>query len=357
MGDFLLNFVPNLNPRIKMKKERIFDAIVRDLGGSPESDDVKKISEWTETKKSNYLIYKTIRNYFLQQPSEASSKESFEKLKERIDKNGLAIEIDANVSAQTETKIIDWRPWLKYAAVLIMAIGLGWTAYYVVSQETTTPIQMATVEKSNPNGRKTTFELPDGTKVNLNAASELKYVDDVKKNKRIVYLSGEAFFEVAKDKTKPFSVITKGISTTALGTSFNVKAYIDDPLVKVLLMTGKVGVEYLSAKSSGLILSPGMGAQYDSNRGELLSKDFNFEKELGWKQGIIILDNTGLSDVMDELERWYGVKINIQNKQNSGQWNYSGRFQNESLENVLTTMGHVKGFNYKIEDKSVTITF
>ena len=103
-------------------------------------------------------------------------------------------------------------------------------------------------------------------------------------NKRIVYLSGEAFFDVAKDKAKPFSVITKGISTTALGTSFNVKAYADDPLVKVLLMTGKVGVEYLSAKSNGLILNPGMGAEYDSNKGDLMSKDFDFEKEMGWKQ-------------------------------------------------------------------------
>jgi transmembrane sensor len=340
-----------------MKKEEIYDVIARDLTGTPESNDAKEINEWTENKKSNYLIYKTIRNYFLQKPSETSSKESFEKLKERIDKNGLATDIDANVSAQTETKTIDWRPWLKYAAVLIMAIGLGWTAYYVANQETTNPIQMATVEKSNPDGRKTTFELPDGTRVNLNAASELKYVDDVENSKRVVYLSGEAFFDVAKDKTKPFSVITKGISTTALGTSFNVKAYKNDAFVKVLLLTGKVGVEYLSAKASGLILNPGMGAEYDSNKGDLIAKDFNFEKEMGWRNGIIILDNAGQSEVMDELERWYGVEIEIENENQAGEWNYSGRFQNENLDNVLSTMGHVKGFNHKIEDKSVTITF
>ena len=216
-----------------------------------------------------------------------------------------------------------------------MAAGLAWTSYYVSNQEVDKPVQMAAVLKSNPDGRKTTFELPDGTRVNLNAASELKYVDDIENSKRIVYLTGEAFFDVAKDKTKPFMVITKGISTTALGTSFNIKAYSDYPLVKVLLMTGKVGVEYLSAKASGLILNPGMGAEYDSENGKLIAKDFNFEKELGWKQGIIILDNVGFPEVINQLERWYGVNIQIQNKQKAGQWNYSGRFQNESLENVL----------------------
>lgn len=340
-----------------MKKEEIYDVIARDLTGTPESNDANEINEWTENKKSNYLIYKTIRNYFLHQPPETSSKVSYEKLKVRIKENGSTTNVDAFEKSQQNIKTIDWRPLLKYAAILIMTIGLGWTAYYVANQETTTPIQMATVEKSNPNGRKTTFELPDGTKVNLNAASELKYIDDVENSKRIVYLTGEAFFDVTTDRTKPFSVITKGISTTAIGTSFNVKAYGDDAFVKVLLMTGKVGVEHLSAKSSGLILNPGMGAEYDSKNGELMTKNFNLEKELGWKQGIIVLDKAGLPEVINELERWYGVKMHIQNKQHAGTWNYSGRFQNESLENVLSTMGHVKGFNYKIENKTITITF
>ena len=340
-----------------MEKEKIYNVIARDLTGSPESNDANEINNWTENKKSNYLIYKTIRNYFLQQPSETSSSKSFEKLKVRINENGLTSVVDSDKQTNQKTNTINWRPWFKYAAIIVMALGLGWTIYNVTNHEKSISTQMATVEKSNPNGRKTTFELPDGTMVNLNAASELKYIDDVENSKRIVYLSGEAFFDVAKDKTKPFSVVTKGISTTALGTSFNVKAYNDDPLVKILLMTGKVGVEYLSAKSSGLILNPGMGAEYDSDKGDLISKDFNFEKELGWKQGIIILDNAGLSQVISEMERWYGVKIIIQNNQNSGQWNYSGRFQNESLDNVLSTMGHVKGFSHKIEDKSVTITF
>ncbi|MFT7036654.1 MAG: transmembrane sensor [Cyclobacteriaceae bacterium] len=340
-----------------MNKEKIYNVIARDLTGSPESNDANEINEWTENKKSNYFIYKTIRNYFLQQPSETSSSKSFEKLKVRINENGSSPVADSDKRAYQGTKTIDWRPWLKYAAIFVMALGLGWTVYSLTNQENSIETQMATVEKSNPDGRKTTFELPDGTRVNLNAASELKYIDDVENSKRIVYLSGEAFFDVAKDKTKPFSVITKGISTTALGTSFNVKAYKNDAFVKVLLLTGKVGVEYLSAKASGLILNPGMGAEYDSNKGDLIAKDFNFEKEMGWRNGIIILDNAGQSEVMDELERWYGVEIEIENENQAGEWNYSGRFQNENLDNVLSTMGHVKGFNYKIKNKTVTITF
>ena len=78
---------------------------------------------------------------------------------------------------------------------------------------------------------------------------------------------------------------------------------------------------------------------------------------MGWKQGIIVLDKVGLPTVIQELERWYGFKIHIQNQQKTGDWNYSGRFQNESLENVLSTMGHVKGFNHKIDNKTVTIIF
>lgn len=338
-----------------MEKEEIYNVIARDLGGSPENDDSKEITEWTENKKSNYLIFKIIRNYFLQQPFDTSS-ESFEKLKSRIEDDGASKDMNFG-KLNHKTKTVHLQPWLKYAAILIMVVGLVWTSYKIANRQVAASLPLTSVEKSNPNGRKSTFELPDGTKVNLNAASELKYTDDVENSKRIVYLSGEAFFDVAKDKAKPFSVITKGISTTALGTSFNVKAYADDPLVKVLLMTGKVGVEYLSAKSNGLILNPGMGAEYDSNKGDLISKDFDFEKEMGWKQGIIVLDKVGLPAVIQELERWYGVKILIQNGQKAGNWNYSGRFQNESLENVLTTMGHVKGFNHKIDNKTVTIIF
>ncbi|MEQ6118795.1 FecR domain-containing protein [Reichenbachiella sp. MALMAid0571] len=342
-----------------MEKEEIYNVIARDLGGSPENDDSKEIAQWTESKKSNYLIFKIIRNYFIEQPFDTSSAESFEKLKARIEETGSMKNKDFGKPHHKESKAIHLQSWLKYAAILIMAVGLAWTAYHIhiVNQQETDQLQITTVEKSNPNGRKTTFELPDGTKVNLNAASKLKYIDDVENSKRIVHLSGEAFFDVAEDKTKPFSVVTKGISTTALGTSFNVKAYSDDPLVKVLLMTGKVGVEYLSAKANGLILNPGMGAEYDSNKENLISKDFDFEKEMGWKQGIIVLDRVGLPTVVQELERWYGVKIQIQNKQKAGDWNYSGRFQNESLENVLSTMGHVKGFNYKIDNKTITIIF
>ena len=338
-----------------MEKRNIYDRIAQELTGTPASDDSKAIKKWVGKSHSNYQVYKVIRNYFVNQPTEEASVRSFDRLQTRISNSQKSISREI----QPQTKTIVWTAWMRYAAILLMATGLGWAGFFVSNQEqeSETVAQMEEIHKSNPSGQKTTFELPDGTRVNLNAASELTYIYDTDNNRRIVELSGEAFFNVAKDKAKPFTVISRGITTTALGTSFNVKAFDDDSLVNVLLVTGKVQVDYLSNNASGITLEPGMGVQYNTIGDRLAQRDFDFEKELGWKKGIIFFDNSSFIEVIHKLERWYGVDIQVLNATDLQNWSYSGQFENESLINVLVTISHVESFDYRIKDKTVTIKF
>jgi len=335
-----------------MKRETIFDVIARDLTGKPKKDDSGLLGDWIKNEKSNYLIYKIIRDYFVYKKQEDTSDASFSNLKARINNGAIPLQPIA------EKKSLKKWAWLKYAAIFILALGLTWTSYNIISPTREILVELLVVEKSNPNGQKTYFRLPDGTMVNLNAGSSLKYTDDTENNRRLLNLSGEAFFEVAKDPNKPFVVISGNVSTLALGTAFNVKAYADEGMIKVSLIEGKVQVEAeLEDRSEKLVLDPGMGALYSIDNNKLEIKAIDEETELAWKEKIIVFKNARLPYIITELERWYGVKIEVINMQKSGEWNYTGKFKNQTLDHVLKTMGDVKRFKYAIEDKEVTITF
>ncbi|MEQ9289104.1 MAG: DUF4974 domain-containing protein [Cyclobacteriaceae bacterium] len=339
-----------------MQKEAIYGIIVRDLTGNAQSGDVELLQNWLDEDETNHTIYKNIRQYFFEDSGAEKPARSFDSLKARIKTGESKTFTIAPAIDLQKKKGLGIKPWMKYAAALLAAIGILWSVFQLQQHKPATPA-LTVIEKINPVGRKSTFALPDGTKVNLNADSRLTFTEDNLNHRRIVHLYGEAFFEVAEDKNKPFHVISGDISTTALGTAFNVRAYPGDSYVKVYLVEGKVGVEHVSEKSSGLILNPGLGALYEYKSRSIKEIKQDQGLELAWREGIIVFDNSTFEAVVSKLERWYGVKITVTNPEKSGEWNYSGKFKKESLENVLSTIGHVKGFRFEIENKRATITF
>ncbi len=334
-----------------MTSEEISQIIARQFMGEEKEADALKLREWLDEDKNNKVAYDALSHYWANKPKvTAESKRAlFDKIQHKVNNNQYKLDLVMKVVKPKVQHTMRYRS--RVVAMVVLVIGLGWIAY----EQLDTPIQEAFIEKTNPEGRKLMFQLPDGTMVTLNADSELKYAYDVKQNKRLVYLKGEAFFDVTKDESKPFSVISGEVMTTALGTSFNVKAYTEEQMVQVALLTGKVEVVNMENASVSLRLNPGMGAIYNSSTRSLRQKAFNEEKALGWKSGIILFEKAGLAEVIKELERWYGVKIDVVNPEKLDAWRYSGKFENVSLENVLSIMGHVKGFTSSIEDKKVMI--
>jgi len=197
----------------------------------------------------------------------------------------------------------------------------GQLVYTILDQsnlKTKSDIAFNTIQ--TPKGGQYQVILPDGTKVWLNAASSLKYPEVFTGNERTVELTGEAYFEVAKNKAKPFHVKNRHQDVEVLGTHFNINSYMDDQTIKTTLLEGSVRV---SNGKSTKILKPGEQAIADiSGTGTIrLAVNVDTDDETAWKNGLFQFDNAGLKTILNQLERWYDINIDyssIPNKKYNG---------------------------------------
>ena len=200
--------------------------------------------------------------------------------------------------------------------------------------------------------------MPDGTQVNLNYESQLKFPKVFEGEIRKVELIGEAFFEVVKNDTLPFIVQTGDVETEVLGTSFNIRSYGSGQHAEVSLVTGKVKINYLNdpINKESTHLSPGEQLSYNRNSGQAIKSTFDLEEVIAWKEGIILFKDAGFEEFIDQLERWYGVDFQIYGTP-SKKWKVNGRYENEKLDDILTGLNFVYGLEYKIQGKNVVLKF
>ncbi len=245
--------------------------------------------------------------------------------------------------------------------VLVLGLSFGLYQFYGSENVVDTPDLAQYIKRENPPGVKSVIALADGTKVTLNAASSLEFPKGFKGEKRLVYLKGEAFFEVQKNPEKPFIVITNKIATTALGTSFNINAFPDEKQINVFLVEGKVKVEAFedldqNQKTKETFLGPGEQVIYKKDKQALKKGKFDSAMVIAWKEGILYFRKANFEEVIDKLEKWYGVKFKILNK-NREDLQFSGTFQNETLKNILEAISYSQKFEYRINGDHVTINF
>lgn len=255
---------------------------------------------------------------------------------------------------------VDYTKRALIAATVLIFLTISWSMFRIIFDRSSHGLQNQEelVRKENPWGQKSTVFLSDGTEVVLNSGSSLAFAKAFNGDVRKVYLEGEAFFNVAKDPLKPFIVISREISTTALGTSFNVRAYPHENKKTVSLMTGKVKVSRTdsAAASTDVILQPGEEAYFNGIENKMSVGSFNQQEVTSWKEGIIHFRDAGAREVFDYLEKWYGVTIREAN-QPVKKWNYTGEFNNMDLHNVLSSIGYSMNFEFTKEEKLVTIKY
>jgi transmembrane sensor len=243
--------------------------------------------------------------------------------------------------------------WLKIAASFLLVLSFVY-AYRYLSSETFRPVALKKVE--NFKGQRTRIVLPDQSIVYLNASSTLTYPEVFEASERTVELTGEAFFEVVKNAAKPFVVKTNNIRTVVLGTSFNVRSFDVDGSINVALVTGKVRVmgDHPSASNQERLLLPGEQLTYHKADSSFVKGNFKVLDVTGWKDGVLVFDNTDFSGFIEKLEQWYGVDIKV-TRQPSTEWHVNGHFDNETLEEVLVGIQFVYDLDYDIKGKSVTL--
>ena len=262
--------------------------------------------------------------------------------------------LDKIIAASTHTKtpIVTYKKsWLKYAAVLTLAILSG-LIYFMLSY---TPakrdhVEIETIVHNNPKGQKSIVQLPDGSMVNLNSNSSLSYRNDYSLN-RFVELKGEAYFRINNNPDNPFTVKSGQVFTTALGTSFNINTKKSS--LEIVLVEGKVRVEKEINADIFKILKPRQKVIYDTDSGFSEVLDVETLTDTLWTQGILHFDNIPLPEVTKILEDWYAVNITLEGDHKN--LRYSGMFQNEYLDNILKSMSFSLGLTYDIDNKHVTL--
>jgi transmembrane sensor len=207
-----------------------------------------------------------------------------------------------------------------------------------------------------PRGKRTFIALEDGTNVWLNADSRLSYPKSFKEAKtREIQLEGEAYFDVAEDKQKPFIVHTSDIRIKVLGTSFNVKSYEKDGTIETTLIRGKVTIES-TVDSKNLTLLPSQQAVFEKQSKKLfLEHKEEAVDYTSWRDGRLVFDDQPLSDIVNELERWFNVTIEVED-QASLNCHFSAKVNNKTLKEVLELFKDSEAIDYRLDGAKVFIS-
>jgi Fe2+-dicitrate sensor, membrane component len=204
-----------------------------------------------------------------------------------------------------------------------------------------------------PVGQRARISLPDGTIAWLNAGSTLTY-PSVFDDERIVFIDGEAYFEVAKDDSKPFIVETGKYNIKALGTKFNVYNYSKAKYQHTILVEGSVKIYKPDAELNGVLLNPNQ--QLFFKNGEFSVKSFTDKNVLLWKDGIYSFENEKLDEMIDKLELYFDVEIIIKNP-SLLEKEYTGKFrQKEGIMEILRIIRKIHPFNIEKDEKLNRIT-
>jgi len=249
---------------------------------------------------------------------------------------------------------------VRYAAVFLTIISFSALMIYLnvenTREETNQTVEL--IEKQNPNGQKSTIKLEDGTIVKLNAGSKLSYQKVFASHERRVTLAGEAFFDVKRDKNRPFIVETKDLTTIVLGTSFNIKSYQEDEKSSVSVASGKVKVMKSQDEnipgSQYFLLNRNQMMTYNLSDNSITKKESISDEFFLWKDNIIHFDHSDFNNIISTLQKWYGVEFII-NSNNAFAGQFNAKYNNESLDLVLEGLKGEYNFEYKIDGEKVYI--
>lgn len=247
-------------------------------------------------------------------------------------RNEIFARIEQRVSLQRSDAFY-LTTWFKVAATISLLVLSLWiyneTITSNVVDSTLMPVAIQT--ESTKRGEKAILELPDGTKVHINANSSISYSPSFRDN-RTVILSGEAYFEVVHDPSHPFTVQAKSSSVKVLGTSFNVNATSNEQ-VAVTLVTGKVNV---NSPLQQIDMEPGYQAIVNNTDNAIRKEKVNVYDYISWKDNVLIFRQTRLDEAVHKLEDWYDAKVSISPELKGCM--ISGEYKNESLENVISSL-------------------
>jgi ferric-dicitrate binding protein FerR (iron transport regulator) len=242
---------------------------------------------------------------------------------------------------------IHHRPWLRVAASLILIAGT-WLLW-----QSLRPHETAWLTVHNSFGKIQNIRLPDNSQVWLNAASTLRYAKDFHQQREL-YLEGEAYFDVTEEKTHPFTVHAGELTTTVLGTGFDIKSFATDSLHLITVIRGKVSVAHEGKVVDQLTAARQLQWDHQTGQSQTISVDTN--QVLGWQQGQLIFKGQTMEEIAAGLGRWYNVRFEFKDTA-MRRCRFYINFKNTiPLKDLLTTLSYANGMSFTIDDKNHIVT-
>lgn len=219
------------------------------------------------------------------------------------------------------------------------------------------PSEIEYIIKETQAGEKLTLKLADGSIIQMNSLSKIRFPKSFSGKIREVYMQGQIFFDVQRDENRPFIVHSKDLVTSVLGTSFAIQEDSATQQSQVAVLTGKVkvstSIKVDNEESGELLLDPMDAASFDGLKGSLNKIKVDYDNAFAWKDRILIFRNSSFEEVLKKLESWYGVSFQLNSKIKSNK-DYSGRFDDQTLEDVLIGLSFTYDFEFEIK-KSIII--
>ncbi len=326
--------------------------ITRELSNEISFDEAQELKDWVSKSKENELFYRRFGELWRAskyKPYVENQEEVFQKISREL---GLKYPAQHQVY---RPQVSSWfKYWRSIAASIILLIIIG-SSYFMIPEEEKVIVEVnKTIIKSTRSGGKMLVTLPDGSVVKLNSESYIEYPEKFTKQRQ-VKLVGEAFFEVSRDTLRPFIISTGDIQVKVLGTSFNVKAFPFEESMSVAVASGKVLVEKKNKVNEEQVstLLPTEMVSVDHKTGKFQKSHFDPDL-LAWRDGVLVFKKASFPEIVEQLERWYGVDI-IVKKSTRITDGFTGRYENVPLEVILEGMSFASDFNFQINGDTVII--
>jgi ferric-dicitrate binding protein FerR (iron transport regulator) len=309
--------------------------IARWIRGELSQDKSDHIQNWIESNPEEKRKFNELKNIWqsygeIQLKKGLSSEERWQNISQQL---SIPVESKSGTKSGIKWKIIS------YAAAAVVLFGLFsyWNATRLETIVT-------------PRGSRITTTLPDGSKIILNAESTIKYSSREWEEERVVFLTGEAFFDVESVGT-PFLVKTDYATIEVLGTSFNIKARGNN--IEVACVTGKVAVKSNQTSQDQVVLNPGFASTIIQGSTMTTPYEFDIDKLLDWRNGEFYFQTTPLSEVFEEIARQYNINIKLE--VNLTNFTFTGKFSDSDLGQALESVCLSSGLNFRSTDESTFI--
>jgi len=311
-----------------MKPETLYLLFNKKLNGEISSSESVQLQQWLDAAPENRTLWQQVKSIW---QSTGSLQMSL-----IIDHDKAWAQIQERINTTHKVQPLWQRPIIRVAAAALI-VALAAFGYFLQTPGGNSYHTLA--------GQTLEVQLPDGSKVWLNENSQLSYANSFNKTQREVQLMGEGFFEVAKDPQRSFIIRSEQITTTVLGTTFNVRSDNQHNQAEVTVASGRVQVE--AGDQESVTLVAGDRALWNEEKGllqKIIHQDPNF---LAWRDKKLVFENTELSQVVKDLEEYFGVTITL-NNQDIAQCQLTSTFQEPRLDEVMEVLALTLNLNYTL---------